>query len=38
MFLQIWLRLDSTVVDNPTHYPCIKSTNHATGTLGEKFA
>jgi hypothetical protein len=38
MFLQIWLHLDSTVVYNPTHYPCIESTNHATGTFKEQFA
>jgi hypothetical protein len=36
MSLQIWLRLGSTVVDNPTHYPCIEGTNAASATRKDK--
>ncbi len=38
MPLPIWLNPDSTVVEKPTHYPCIEGTNHAISTLGEKFS
>jgi hypothetical protein len=36
MFLQIVLHNGSTVVDNPTHYPCIESTNPASATRKDK--
>jgi hypothetical protein len=32
MSLQIFLHLSSTVVNNPTHYPFIESTNPASAT------